>query len=247
MIWIPSTSDQEPVSRLLLVDDEPALIGVLAPAIEAAGFRVGVARNGAEALHATEHFEPHVVLLDLGLPDVDGKEIISLIRQRSEVPIIVVSARHQEGEKVAALDNGADDYVNKPFEIGELMARIRAALRRSKLGTSVPAEVVAGPLRIDLPGKRVFLEDELVKLSPKEWMLLQELALSGGQVVTHQRLLAAGWASPAGDQQYLRVYIGFLRQKLEAEPSRPELVLTEPGIGYRLAAPAGREVEIKFA
>lgn len=240
-------SDQEPVSRLLLVDDEPALIGVLKPAIEAAGFRVGVARDGAEALQSTEHFEPHVILLDLGLPDVDGKEIISLIRQRSEVPIIVVSARHQEGEKVAALDNGADDYVNKPFEIGELMARIRAALRRSKLGTSVPAEVVAGPLRVDLPGKRVFLEDELVKLSPKEWMLLQELALSGGQVVTHQRLLAAGWASQASDQQYLRVYIGFLRQKLEAEPSRPELILTEPGIGYRLAAPAGWEVEIKFA
>jgi len=240
-------SDQEPVSRLLLVDDEPALIGVLKPAIEAAGFRVGVARDGAEALHITEHFEPHVILLDLGLPDVDGKEIISLIRQRSEVPIIVVSARHQEGEKVAALDNGADDYVNKPFEIGDLMARIRAALRRSKLGTSVPAEVIAGPLRIDLPGKRTFLEDDLVKLSPKEWMLLQELALSGGQVVTHQRLLAAGWASQTSDQQYLRVYIGFLRQKLEAEPSRPELILTEPGIGYRLAAPAGGEVEIKFA
>lgn len=240
-------SDQEPVSRLLLVDDEPALIGVLKPAIEAAGFRVGVARDGGEALHVTEQFEPHVILLDLGLPDIDGKEIISLIRQRSEVPIIVVSARHQEGEKVAALDNGADDYVNKPFEIGELMARIRAALRRSKLGTSVPAEVIAGPLRIDLPGKRTFLEDDLVKLSPKEWMLLQELALSGGQVVTHQRLLAAGWASQTSDQQYLRVYIGFLRQKLEAEPSRPELILTEPGIGYRLAAPAGGEVEIKFA
>lgn len=237
----------EPKVRLLLVDDEPSLIGVLQPSIEAAGYAVSVARDGAAAMRAFEEFDPHAILLDLGLPDGDGKNVISLVRRRSAVPIIVVSARHQEGEKIAALDLGADDYVNKPFEMGELMARIRVALRRSKLAASVPIAVEAGPLRIDLADRRAFLEGELVKLSPKEWLLLQELALSAGQVVTHQRLLAAGWSSRSTDQQYLRVYVGLLRQKLEAEPSRPEFVLTEPGIGYRLSAPGNEEIEIKFA
>lgn len=233
--------------RILLVDDELALIAVLEPALRAAGYVVSIAADGAAALRLLDEAEPQLVLLDLGLPDIDGKDVIVLLRQRSEVPVIVVSARHQENEKVAALDRGADDYVNKPFEIGELMARIRVALRRSQARSSVPVEVIAGGLRIGLAERRVSIEGERVKLSPKEWKLLQELALSAGQVVSHQRLLAAGWSSKVTDHQYLRIYIGLLRQKLEADPSRPVHVMTEPGIGYRLAAPLGREVEVRFA
>ena len=233
--------------RILLVDDEPALIAVLEPALRAAGYIVSIAADGAAALRQLDEAEPQLILLDLGLPDIDGKDVIALLRQRSDVPIIVVSARHQENEKVSALDRGADDYVNKPFEIGELMARIRVALRRSQATRSVPIEVNAGSLRIELAKRRVSIEGETVKLSPKEWKLLQELSLSAGQVVSHQRLLAAGWSSSVTDQQYLRIYIGLLRQKLEADASRPVHVLTEPGIGYRLAAPFGKEVEVRFA
>jgi two-component system KDP operon response regulator KdpE len=177
---------------------------------------------------------PDVVLLDLGLPDMDGKEVIRRIRAASAVPIIVISARHQEVEKIAALDNGADDYVNKPFEIGELMARIRAAIRRGKSLESEPETYSGGSLDIDFPARQVTLDGEPVKLSPKEFDLLRVLALSAGQVVTHKRLLAAGWGSEGADSQYLRVYMGLLRQKIEENPSDPRLLLTEPGVGYRL-------------
>jgi two-component system KDP operon response regulator KdpE len=232
--------------RILLVDDEPALIAVLEPSLRAAGYVVSIASDGAAALRQLDEAEPELILLDLGLPDVDGKDVIGLVRQRSDVPIIIVSARHQENEKIAALDRGADDYVNKPFEIGELMARIRVALRRYQATRSVPIEVLAGDLKIELASRRVSVEGEVVKLSPKEWSLLQELALSAGQVVSHQRLLAAGWSSKVTDQQYLRIYIGLLRQKLEIDASRAVHIMTEPGIGYRLAAPEGREVEVRF-
>ena len=237
----------EPAGRILLVDDEPALIAVLEPALRAAGYIVSIAADGAAALRQLDETEPQLMLLDLGLPDTDGKDVIELVRQRSDVPIIVLSARHQENEKIAALDRGADDYVNKPFEIGELMARIRVALRRSQATRSVPVEVTAGELTIELGARRVSIEGEVVKLSPKEWKLLQELSLSAGQVVPHQRLLAAVWSNKVTDQQYLRIYVGLLRQKLEADASRPVHIRTEPGIGYRLAAPAGCEVEVKFA
>ena len=237
----------EPASRILLVDDEPALIAVLEPALRAAGYIVSIAADGAAALRQLDETEPQLMLLDLGLPDLDGKDVIELVRQRSDVPIIILSARHQENEKVAALDRGADDYVNKPFEIGELMARIRVALRRSQATRSVPVEVTAGDLKVELGARRVSIEGEVVKLSPKEWKLLQELSLSAGQVVPHQRLLAAVWSNKVTDQQYLRIYVGLLRQKLEADASRPVHIRTEPGIGYRLAAPVGQEVHVKFA
>lgn len=223
------------MTRILLVDDEPALVGVLRPALEAAGYRVSVAGDGASALKALSDIVPHIILLDLGLPDIDGKKVIGLMRLRSDAPIIVISARHQEHEKIAALDEGADDYVNKPFEIGELMARVRAALRRVEALMDPPRYVQTGILTIDLLGRRVTLGGDPVRLSPKEWAILSEMAVSAGQVVTHKRLLAAGWGSEAQDAQYLRVYIGLLRQKLEAEPSEPTVILTEPGIGYRLA------------
>jgi two-component system KDP operon response regulator KdpE len=237
----------EPAGRILLVDDEPALIAILEPALRAAGYIVSIAADGAAALRQLEETEPQLMLLDLGLPDTDGKDVIDLIRQRSDVPIIVLSARHQENEKIAALDRGADDYVHKPFEIGELMARIRVALRRSQAARSVPVEVTAGDLKIELESRRVSIEGQMVKLSPKEWKLLQELSLSAGQVVPHQRLLAAVWSNKVTDQQYLRIYVGLLRQKLEADASRPVHIRTEPGIGYRLAAPGGQEVQVKFA
>jgi two-component system KDP operon response regulator KdpE len=222
-------------AHILLVDDEPSLLGVLEPVLRAAGYRVTTAVDGARALAAVDNNEPDVILLDLGLPDMDGKEVIRCIRMQSDLPIIIISARHQEAEKIAALDEGADDYVNKPFEIGELMARIRAAVRRRSNLRSEMTGYSAGALSIDFVARRVTLGGETIKLSPKEYDLLQALARSAGQVVTHKRLLAVGWGMEATDTQYLRVYIGLLRQKIEEDPSDPRLLLTEPGVGYRLA------------
>ncbi|MBQ1498608.1 MAG: response regulator transcription factor [Sphingomonas sp.] len=224
------------MTNILLVDDEPALIAVLEPVLGAEGYSVAVASGGVPALRMAEDIKPEVVLLDLGLPDIDGKDVIRALRATSEVPIIVISARHQEAEKIAALDHGADDYVNKPFEIGELMARIRAAIRRSSSLKNTPATYRSGPLEIDFQARRVSLGGDVVKLSPKEYDLLRTLALSAGQVVTHKRLLAVGWGSDTADSQYLRVYIGLLRQKIEEDPSDPRLLATEPGVGYRLAS-----------
>lgn len=225
----------EPRPHILVVDDEPSLVAVLQPVLEAAEYDVTVATDGAGALAALEREQPDIVLLDLGLPDFDGKQVIARIRPRSDVPIIVVSARHQEAEKIAALDEGADDYVNKPFEIGELMARVRAALRRRSNIRRRPVQFRAGPLTIDFRTRRVVLSGETIKLSPKEYALLTTLAESAGQVVTHKRLLAAGWGDSSADTQYLRVYMGLLRQKLEEDPAEPRLILTEAGVGYRLA------------
>lgn len=221
-------------AHILIVDDEPTLIDVLKPVLKAAGYRVTVAVNANKALTAASEVEPDVILLDLGLPDMDGKEVIRILRMHSQVPIIIVSARHQEAEKIAALDDGADDYVNKPFEIGELTARIRAAIRRSTSHASKPKTIQIGPLTIDVPARLVSLEGDAVKLSPKEYDLLLALAYRAGQVVTHKHLLEAGWGEQGTDTQYLRVYIGLLRQKIEADPADPQLLLTEPGIGYRL-------------
>jgi two-component system, OmpR family, KDP operon response regulator KdpE len=220
--------------HVLLIDDEPALVSVLQPVLKAAGCLVTVASGGHDGINAFVTHHPDVVLLDLGLPDMDGKAVIKAIREISQIPIIVISARHQEAEKIASLDEGADDYVNKPFEIGELMARIRAALRRAVGGFNDNATFESGPLKIDFASRIVEIMGEQIKLSPKEFQLLHALARSAGQVVTHKRLLAAGWGAAGGDSQYLRVYIGLLRQKIEADPSEPEIILTEPGLGYRL-------------
>lgn len=220
--------------QVLLVDDEPALVSVLQPVLKAAGCQVTVATDGHAAISGVIAHDPDVVLLDLGLPDMDGKDVIRIIRESSQVPIIVISARHQEAEKIAALDEGADDYVNKPFEIGELMARIRAAIRRSQSIAANSAVFEGGPLKVDFAKREVELMGESVKLSPKEYMILHALARNAGQVVTHKRLLTAGWGNSTADLQYLRVYMGLLRQKLEANPSEPELIVTEPGVGYRL-------------
>lgn len=224
------------MTHVLIVDDEPSLISVLEPVLNADGYQVTTAPDGASTLRAIGEIDPDLILLDLGLPDMDGKAVIAEVRARSEVPIIVISARHQESEKIAALDEGADDYVNKPFEIGELTARMRAAMRRRSSQKLRPTRFQGGPLTIDFETRAVAIEGEPVKLSPKEYDLLRTLAMSAGQVVTHKRLLAVGWGTGATDSQYLRVYIGLLRQKIEEDSSDPQLLLTEPGVGYRLMA-----------
>jgi two-component system KDP operon response regulator KdpE len=225
------------MTHVLLVDDDPSLVAVLEPVLKAAGYRVTTAVDGRSAIRALDEVHPDLILLDLGLPDMDGKDVIAEVRRQSETPVIIISARHQESEKVTALDGGADDYVNKPFNIGELTARIRAAVRRQSSMRVRPKTYQSGPLVIDFHTRNVSLAGDQVKLSPKEYELLRTLALSAGQVVTHKRLLAAGWGNETTDSQYLRVYIGLLRQKIEEDSSDPKLLLTEPGVGYRLVCP----------
>ncbi|MGE3475071.1 MAG: response regulator transcription factor [Rhodospirillaceae bacterium] len=219
--------------HILIVDDEPALIRVLEPVLTSAGHVVTTTGDAESALGAAQNPDIDIILLDLGLPDLDGKQVIATIRKSSNAPILVISARHEETEKIAALDAGADDYVNKPFEIGELLARIRAAARRLKPAV-VASRFKSREIEIDFGTRNVLLFGEQVHLSPKEFELLKLLATHSGQVVTHKRLLAAGWAGVMPDTQYLRSYMALLRQKIERDPSEPEIILTEPGVGYRL-------------
>jgi len=220
-------------SRILIIDDEPAIARVLQPVLSATGAKVFIAATGVDGLRAARENAVTIVLLDLGLPDADGKDLISHLRGLGDLAVIVISARHQESEKVAALDAGADDYVDKPFNIDELTARIRAAERRLRSRTSAPFR--SGPLQINFAVRQVKLMGEEIKLSPKEYALLRELAEFAGQPVTHRRLLLAGWGDPGADAQYLRSYVALLRQKLEEDPAEPTLIVTEPGVGYRLA------------
>ena len=215
--------------QILVVDDEPQIQRFLKPALAAAGYDVVRAMDGAEALAAVRAHAPDVVVLDLGLPDMDGKEVLSLVRRRSETPIIVLSARGEESEKIAALDLGADDYVAKPFGIGELLARIRVALRSAVHGEGPPATVLAcGDLAVDLDAHRVTRAGEQVKLTPKEFDLLVALLRAAGRVLTHRALLARVWGTGhTEDTQYLRVFIGRLRQKKESDPAEPALIVSD--------------------
>jgi two-component system KDP operon response regulator KdpE len=190
----------------------------------------------AEALKRIAKEPPDVVVLDLGLPDGDGKDVIRQVRQWSQVPIIVLSAREREAEKIEALDLGADDFVNKPFGVGELMARLRTALRHRRQTQGEAAVVRLGALEIDLPRRRVMRDGAEVKLTSREFDLLSSLACHPGKVMTHRQLLTAVWGpAQVEETQYLRVYVGHLRQKLEEHPDDPKIILTELGIGYRLA------------
>lgn len=222
--------------RVLAVDDEPQILRFLKPSLAAAGYDVIAAATGAEALKAASTQAPDIVLLDLGLPDMDGKEVIRRLREWSRAPIIVLSARDREAEKIAALDLGADDYVNKPFAIGELMARIRAALRHTSDTSTAATRLESGPFVVDIAMHSVMLAGRPLRLTPKEFELLAVLMRNPGRVVTHRQLLTAVWGpAHAEDVQYLRVFIGQLREKLAAiDEGAPELIRNEPGIGYRL-------------
>ncbi len=224
------------VERILIIDDEPAISGTLDPVLASQGYEVRTEHDGASGLAAAQEQAFDVVLLDLGLPDVDGKELIGQLRALNDMAILILSARHQETEKVAALDEGADDFINKPFGIDELLARIRVALRRLAGEEKRANAFRSRDLVIAYDRREVRLMGDEIKLSPKEFDLLECLARKAGQVVTHRRLLLAGWKDPSVDGQYLRSYIGLLRQKLEEDPAEPRLILTESGVGYRLAA-----------
>jgi two-component system KDP operon response regulator KdpE len=223
--------------RLLLVDDEPQILRALTPALQAAGYAVETAATGQCALTLLAAEPCDVIILDLGLPDLDGKAVIVRVREWSDAPIIVLSARDLESEKVAALDAGADDFVNKPVGVAELLARVRAALRGRERRFSSQALFRARDLAIDFALRQVTLDGDDVHLTPREYDLLRALARHAGRVVTHRQLIAAVWGADAQvDAQFVRVLVGQLRQKLEAEPSAPRLVMTEPGLGYRLIA-----------
>jgi two-component system, OmpR family, KDP operon response regulator KdpE len=223
-------------TRILVVDDEPAILRFLKPALEANDYEVTAAGTVAEATKRIAAEAPDIVVLDLGLPDGDGKDVVRRVREWSDVPIIILSAREREAEKIDALDLGADDYVNKPFGVGELMARMRTALRHRMQRRAETPVLKVGGIEIDSVRHRVTSAGQEVRLTPREFELLSFLARHAGMVVTHKQILTAVWGpAHSEDTQYLRVYVGHLRQKIEANPDDPKIVLTEPGIGYRIA------------
>lgn len=223
-------------SRVLVVDDEAAILRFLKPALEANGYDMSSTATVADAVKRIAGNAPDVVLLDLGLPDGDGKDVIRRVREWSDVPIVVLSARDREAEKIESLDLGADDYVNKPFNIGELMARMRTALRHRMQRNAETPLLRVGGFEIDAVRHRVTRAGVELKLTPKEFELLSFLARNAGRVLTHRQILAAVWGvAHTSDTQYLRVYIGQLRQKIEDKADDPRIILTEPGIGYRIS------------
>jgi two-component system KDP operon response regulator KdpE len=223
-------------ARILIVDDEPNIISTVAALLRAKGYDVLTAMTGRAALATVERNGPDLIVLDLGLPDIDGVEVCVAVRQSSGVPILVLSARGAEGDKVRALDAGADDYVTKPFGAEELLARIRAALRRVESPSPASEPIVRGSLVIDRARFRVLRDGEEVRLTPKEFELLTYLAQYPGRVLTHRTILKAIWGPHAGDQpEHLRVLVGSLRKKIEPDPSAPIYILTEPWVGYRFA------------
>lgn len=222
-------------TRALVVDDEVAILRFLKPALEANNYEMISAATVAEAVKLIAADAPDIVLLDLGLPDGDGKDVIKRVREWSDVPIVVLSARDREIEKIESLDLGADDYVNKPFNVGELMARMRTALRHRLQRKAETPILRVGDVEVDAVRRRVLRAGKELKLTPKEFDLLSFLARNAGRVVTHKQILAAVWgAAHTEDTQYLRVYIGQLRQKIEDQVAEPRIILTEPGIGYRI-------------
>ena len=221
--------------RILVVDDEPQIRRALTTALQGHGYEVETAEDGEEALARIASWTPHAVVLDLVMPKRDGLDVLREVRTWSDLPVIVLSARGQERDKVAALDLGADDYLTKPFGIDELMARLRAVLRRSAPSPGGVIEIQH--VAIDIPNHLVVQNGEEVHLTPTEFDLLAVLATNAGKVLTHRQLLERVWGGYAAENaQQLRVYINYLRRKLEIDPSEPTLIVTEPGIGYRLRA-----------
>lgn len=228
-----------PDPAVVLIEDEPQIRRFLRATLTGQGYRLFEATTGAAGLVEVGSRQPDVVIVDLGLPDIDGLDVIRRLREWTAIPIIVLSARGQERDKVMALDVGADDYVSKPFGAGELLARIRVALRHAAGATREGDETpfTVGELSVDLLRRQVFVAGKEVRLTPIEYKLLTTLVRHAGRVVTHQQLLREVWGPAHTDQaHYVRVYMAHLRHKLEAEPARPRYLLTEPGVGYRLAA-----------
>jgi two-component system KDP operon response regulator KdpE len=221
--------------QVLLVEDEPQMRRFLRVALEGSGYRYLEAATGGEGLALAIQHRPDAILLDLGLPDMDGLDLMTRLREWSRIPVIVISARGQEADKVGALDVGADDYLTKPFGTGELMARIRAALRHADPGAAEDPLFTLGRWRVDLARRQVLVAGQEIHLTPLEYRLFTTLIRHAGQVVTHRQLLKEVWGGVAGAQPlYLRVYMAQLRHKLEEDPSRPRYLRTEPGVGYRL-------------
>jgi len=226
--------------RIVLAEDEAALRDFVSRNLRARGFDVLEAANGLEAVALWEREQPHLLILDVMMPRMDGLEVCQRVRERSTVPIIVLTALDAESDKVAALDLGADDYLTKPFGVDELLARVRAVLRRAQWEAIPPATGLKryGDLEIDLAGHVVRLRGEEVRLTPTEFALAEQLITHAGKVLTHRTLLQRIWGPEyGGEAEYLRVYINRLRHKLESDPTNPRLFLTEPGVGYRFVAP----------
>lgn len=224
--------------NVLVVDDEIQIRRFLRAGFELEGFGIHEAKDAAEALRAATLQSIDLVILDLALPDLDGAEVLERLRAWSSVPVIVLSVRSSEAEKVRLLELGADDYVVKPFGMAELLARAKATLRRHTRGTSGESVVTIDRLRIDFAARAAFIDNERLLLTPKEHRLLQMLAKHAGNVVTHHQLLQDVWGpTHVGDIQYLRIFVRKLRRKIETDPNRPQILLTELGVGYRLALP----------
>jgi two-component system KDP operon response regulator KdpE len=225
----------EPI--IVLIEDEPQIRRFLRTTLGSQGYRLFEAATGADGLVEAASRQPDVVIVDLGLPDIDGLEVIRRLREWSTVPIIVLSARGQEADKVVALDLGADDYVSKPFGADELLARVRVALRHKAGVAREDAVFTTGDLRVDLGRRHVFVREQEVKLTPTEYRLLTTLVRYAGRVLTHRQLLKEVWGpNQTEEAHYLRVYMAQLRRKIEIDPAQPRYLLTEPGVGYRLAA-----------
>ncbi len=221
---------------VLIVEDEPNLSRMLSTTLSAQGYVVTTAMRADEALARVALDDPALILLDLGLPDMDGLTLLPQLKSRCAAQVIIVSARSQESEKIAALDAGAEDYLTKPFSVAELLARLRVAQRRQRDALPINHRYEVGDLLVDLDKHEVILADVVLKLTPKEYKLLAVLAQSAGRVVTHSQLLQAIWGRHhSEDTHYLRIYLRQLRQKIERDPGEPRYLLTEPGVGYRLA------------
>ena len=229
----------EPSPVVLLIEDEAQMRRFLRASLGSNGYQVFEAETGEDGLTQAASRNPDLVLLDLGLPDLDGLSVTERLRQWAKIPIIVISARGKEEDKIKALDAGADDYLTKPFGVGELLARIRVALRHSARTESGQSQFVMGSVKVDLAKRQVSKADVEVHLTPIEYKLLTTLIKYEGRVITHRQLLKEVWGPNASEQtQYLRVYMGQLRHKLEDDPSRPRFLTTEPGVGYRLRSEA---------
>jgi len=221
-------------ARILIIDDEEQIRRLLRVALEGHGYQIDEASSGRDGLRRAAVFHPDLIILDLGLPDLGGLAVLTRIREWSQVPVIILTVQEQEEQKIKALDSGADDYITKPFSMGELLARIRVALRHAVKTEDEPV-IILGDLAIDFAHRRVTLKGKEVKLTPTEYDILKNMAIHAGRVLTHKQLLCRIWGKEyQKETHYLRIYIGQLRKKIESDPTQPRYILTEPGVGYRL-------------